>query len=1622
VATLPSIKKDKNGLPVLVGVQERQITQQQADYSDIAKASAMITGEEGFRAREILRTNPNASVGIVAGLARNGAMPDNPLVKTLTDIDAQTQAQRLADIQKESARISTERFNKTGWGLLWTGLKGIARGGVVISNAVVEGLAAPLRSAVDAAGKEWNAVKAGEVDWLGNPLKEGATREELGLLPAEPFAIEKKVGKEFLGQQTVFQIMKQGIQDGKVDIGSGFFPSEEVGAGFKAREEQMKVSKIAFEVDGQTYYRPYSLLSPVSYVLTGGHPESDAARIIDAIGDIGVSVALDPFLAYGRVAKSLREAQTAAQASKGITAAKAAKKATVLQAQLDTLVAKTNASIEAMNVATTATKAEKVDAYIKNFAAMAKVRDEVGRIKIDYDSIATFLSGPQSSHIIDAIADIDDFRKIQKLSKGRLTVDEAVALAKATDRQQVLEAIAPFVADGKVIQRSLEEGTRFSRRFEELTGLEKGTVLKTSRSLTGATAQAIKRMPLGEKIVAIGRKYDAFLPDAGGTLVHVADKDKLIEVVNNVGRSMELDKPTLDKIINEVAFATDSSKSGFQASARLFDAIFDKYASRFTGEQLAEFRKITRIFETERADTAAYWAERHAKGADIVFGLSNGKKVTLHSSHLDSELLNSFVFIPSPKEIQDALRTTSIIGKVTGRPIDALSVFNNVWKKTVMVRPAYISRNIIEEQIRVFGVGHVSFFNHPLSAMAMWLGRDGGPKWKALLNQLDEVRHDVHGNNFKRGSSAEEFNAEVIADDILDPYVSFMAESSLGASGDGEINKILSAIGYQKEVYGHPNWWQGFASQARILHNSEFVKAVLKTKPGKEMDTVNYFLKGAGRPSLDRFIASKNAEFKEFAVTKDGLMKYLFNGTNENGEAVSVLARIEELAGGGEGKELIKKLILDGEVTVGLKTLSIPTGRAIADKTAQLSRKPLTKRAGFDSVNREFANDLEIAFSDLGNWDGIRMVVPVSRTSSLKMNRGEFERLTSAFFSKAVQFEKTSTMGPEWRQSYWDAIRSLVTALDDKAITSLRDDVDGVMNKSLIPLRNPVTGRNIGSHHPVWEALKSADGKGPLTLDEAHQYAANMANKKVSELFYDASKRNLLFHQLRLVFPFLQAWENTLESWGKIALENPLQVYKAVKVGDWLSKSESSALYELTDAKDYYDPNQGFFFSDPTTGEKKFFVPAAALAANILQSILPGGSNARITGPMALSATPQSFNFALGGGSFFPGFGPGLLLSAAALDSINKNPLKLLPPALEEDMYRFLFPYGLPDIKNKGVIDGALLTSNWSRILVAGIAGHEPAYASALAPSMNYLATSGAYNIDNPDDQARLIKDADNLARYFTMWRGVFGALMPIPFAMRPEALAKSKDGNLVLATALWADFKNIEKSVGDNKDKAYGQFIDTYGPEQIFAIIRTTTGYEPTNLPTYVLIRENPSVIDKYPDVYGTFYPNGELSQVLYKFQQMQGTFAKMGAKDIMKAVTNVRYKAAKDRLQARSVAEGWSSATYDEQKKNLTDAYYSRGFDPEKQDWAWRDNAISQLQRAVKDESLTESEALMGARAYLVQRDKALTASGMKTFKNTASEPQREWLAQEAIKLLAKYPDFQKIFYSYFKSELEG
>lgn len=1632
---LPGIKKDANGLPVMVGVQERTTTQAAVDYTDIKRSLETVTGIDGYNARKMFEQNPGASAGLITGLARAGAIADNPLVKTLAQIDAQTQEQRRLDAQKESQRLATEKFNNSIWGQIWgKAIKGPLRTLALAGTTAVEALNMVARHTSMSA-----SIVGGPIAMATEALDNIANPEDNKV---EPISFKS------LDELTLYQAAKQLAKEGKIDLGAGFSVSEETGAGFAARQAAMNAKKVAFNVGSKTYYRPYSVIDPAANVLTFGHPESEAARVIVALGELGLSFRLDPLLAYSKISAAAKAAKLDAEAKTGIAAAKAAERYSILKAQEEALKKSMDDSFEAM-LRTPDNKdipISEVTNYSDRYNQLTKIKDEYGNITLDLPAIEQFLSGVQGSHIIDGIANLDNWRDIQRLAKGKFTVEEAVALSRANTREEVLQALAPFVANGSLLPRSLETGTVTGRAIRSAqnalketkavqsltnkfpTQLKVGAGVGTARTVAGAAARAVTRGWVTKQVKNISDKYHAYLPEQGGSLIHITNKDKLIETINNVGTYIGLNRATINRLMDEVALTDNVQEAGMAASGRLFDAIFEQFSKDFTGEQLAAFKEATRVFETERRNISTFWAQQHATGTDINFAIAGGKNITLHSSHLDSELLNSFVFIPDAREVKQFLTEAKKFGEIRELSSELASQLNNIWKKSVMVRPAYIARNIIEEQIRVYGTGHMSFFNNPLGAMAMWLGRDGGPGWKALLNKIDETKNDVYGESFKMSSSAEEFAAEQLASDLINPYVSFMSDAMSGASHEADLNKILRSRGYIQEVFGRPKWWEGFGNQIRILHNSEFVRKVIATKAGKEMETVNYFLKGDGRKSLDTFASLKGEEFGNWIKTEDGLMQYLFTGVNDKGQAASVLARIEELAGGGDAAPFIKTLLLKGTVKIGDKTIIIPNGKMLTEHALKVSasagkKASKSSKAIKADLHREFSDTVEKAFGKLGNWDGVHMTIPMEVSKgagSLRNIEARLNDLANKFFDKAVEFEKTTTMGPEWRQSYWDAIRTVAHALDANAVKALKSNA----SKSLSPLRNPVTGERIGAKHKVWDALDKVSGDGVLTLDEAHRYAANVANKKVAGLFYNATKRNLLFHQLRLIAPFMQAWEDTLKSWGKIALDNPTQVYKVQKLTDWSTKSQSSALYELTDAKDYYDPNQGFFFNDATTGERKFFVPFATTALNILQTAMFGGEGARKTGPMAFSAQPQSFNFALGGGSIFPGFGPGVTWGLSALSAINKNPLKIFPAKVEEEFYRIAFPYGTPDIKNAGIFNGPLFSSNWTRVL-GSIAGIESSYAAAFAPSMGYLANSGDYNLDDPQDQIRLARDGDNLARWFTMWRGIFGALTPIPFAMRPEALAKNKDGDTVLATSLWADFKNIEANSGGDKANAYGQFLDTYGPEQVFAIIRTTTGYEPTNLPTYVMLRENPGVLDSYPNTYGYFYPNGELSKVLYQFQQQRGTYGKLSAKEIMAKATNIRYSAALDRLRTRSIGEGWTSSQFDAMKSQLDDKYAQRNKQSGKIDLEWFDTAVRELKAASQDESLNSSTAMNGIRAYLVQRDKAIAALnqvGLKTLSSDAAMPQRTWLANEALQLIKKYPEFQKVFYGIFKQELEG
>jgi hypothetical protein len=1560
--SLPEFGVDANGLPTIIGVEQKKLTQSQADYTNLAKAADLVTGPAGVKlrlaAQNLVKDDPTTSIGVIAGFAKAGGVPKTPLVEALMKIDKQTKRQRKVDAKKETQRKSTEDFNKSPQGKLWSGLKFAVRGIATVGWTPIEVLNASFRNSMEEDASLF-ARFSGVLNTILN-TPEQTTAGQIGIS---------------LGRKE------------KIELGNGFFASEEVGVGFNAREAAMKVAKRSFVINGETYYRPYSLIDPIASVLTTGgpgskgDPDGNISRFIVMLGEIGVSLKLDPFLIYGKLSKQAKITRKAAEGATGSKAVRLLAEATNLENDLAALVKKTERSLNAVHKSSAPGKKAKTATYKKNLAAQMKMQDSLGNIKVDYDGIAAFVSGTGGEHIIDALVNIDDWQTIVKISKGKVPAKVAYAMASATSREEILRVMAPFIANGDVLQGALQLGNTTTRALSRIV---KGTTPGVATSLKAGAGSALKRMPYTEEIFKIGngisRKYNAYVPDAGGTLVHVDNTDKLLEVVNNVAAKLKLDINVTKGILDDIVKSADGSGAGFTASATLFTKIFEQViaAGNYTPEQIKQIKKLTTVFETERKNTALFWATQHAKNVDIDFVVAGMQPFKIHSSHLDSELLNSFVYIPSGEEVSQFINQMSTFKSTLGIVDKGLTEMTGFWKKSVLIRPAYIVRNIAEEQIRVTLSGHVSFFNHPLAAAAMALGKDDGPGWRKLVNEFNSVRNDAYGISFTSANRAKELAQERMAADLIDGYMEYMGNTLFTSIDYNVMNKISKATGFKEVTFGNEKWWDGFASQLRILHNSEFVRQVLKTGSSEKarLKTVDYFLKGKGRKNLDRFINLKDAETKAALSTRSGLMAFLFNGVNKDGELVSVLARIEELAGaGGKSSNTIKKLLLDGKINLGKTQLVVPTGREVAMNSIQHAREVAKGRKGLEDANAIFAQELKKTFDGTGDWNNIRMTLREDTVLTNTSRNSLFQKLPDWFFDKAGRFEKISTMGPEWQQSYWDAVRNVVGAADAEAVAKL----NVAAKKSLSRIRNPITKETVGLKHTVWKQLEKADGTGNMTINEIHTYAEKLANKQTAALFYNAGKRRLLFHQLRIVMPFAQAWEDTIRSWSKLALDNPMEVYKINKAIDWLSSSSSSALYELTDARDYYDPNQGFFFSDPNSGERKFFMPFAGAGINLVTNLATGG-RVDFEGPFAMTATPQSFNFALGNGSIMPGFGPGVAITTAILDSLDygpfKNPMKYLPAAVEEEIYKIMYPYGTPDLRNNGIIESGLLSSNWTRI-VGAVGGKEEAYASALPAIMTYLANSGDYDSDVPEDQVRLVTDSNRFARWFTLWRGVTGAFMPIPFSLRPEALAKSKDGDTVLATSLFADFKIMEEESNLDRNAAYGKFLDTYGPEQIYAIIRTSTNFEPTNLPTYNLIKNNPEVMNKYPDVYGLFYPNGELSQVLYKYQQQRGAFSKLSAEQIMQRATQIKYYAAVDRLRTRSVAEGWDIAKFKAASSSLTKVF-------KQSDLSWditigkKDKGLRQLRAAAADESLNSSEAIAGLRQYLPLYDKALELAG--------------------------------------------
>jgi len=1258
---------------------------------------------------------------------------------------------------------------------------------------------------------------------------------------------------------------------------------------------------------------------------------------------------------------------------------------------------------------------------VKNLSGI-KAAD--GTVDFSYDKIADFLTGGFGSAGLDRLVQMTDWKKIWRASGKSIDSDTARALAAAETPEEVISVVAPYILRGGkgtsgmlkpgIIQRA---GENFSERTTAL-GANLSFMLPAAKVLTGPAARIQHRMMHHEKVAQLFNGFESGVKGQvalfvkpiknayqtkvrAGALINIKDTDALLETVEDFGKAIKLDSVVLDKLLDDIATGATSATRGYTASVKLLESAFKQFEDKIPAKMQDDWRRLTKAFEQSNEEMASFWASRHTSGAKLDFITVNGKKVRLSGPHLESELLNGTVYIPSP-------------GGNRGIKIGD-TLISNWWKKSVLVRPAFVIRNIGEEQLRVFGTGHISLYSNPLMAVAMWMGREEGPTWRKMLYAFDSYKHTIFDKDFSTGDDIADLVNETMAHGNKNSYVDMMAADRTGSFDDRAV-KTLQFKGVGTVAYGHKRFFDGIANEVRKLNADEMTRIVagwtpkevadaIKSGVTREDAVVDYFYSGAGRKTLENFYGAYDESVQSWLKTRDGLKEYLYTGKLANGQDGSVLSRILETTG---GNSALRQMVAYGKTKIDNVTYAIPRADTEAINSISNSKQIAKGRKALLDAQAEFAKKLKDTFDSAGKWDGVLVNVP-SKNLAYAMGQTEKLNIIDRFFDVATKLEKNSTFGPEFRQAYWDAINEIALALDAKAVAKLEE----VAQSSLSPLTK-ITGKT-SDKHPVWSAFKTAKGDGPLSIEDAHAYADNYARKHVKELFYNASEKRLLFHQLRLIGPFMNAWEDTIRKWGEIGLENPVQVYKGLKTLEWLESPESSAIYQVTDARDYYNPNEGFFFNDPGgSGQQLFWVPFTGTVLSKFAGALTG--NNYKGAPIAFATNPMSFNFAVGAGSILPGMGPGITVPINALATWNQSFADNLP----EGIKNWLFPFGRSDFSSGPL--ATVLPSNWNRI-IGGAFGVKQTYAATYKPIMAYLAGGNNYNLDNPDDQGKITRDTDIFARWFGIMRGVTGLVAPS--ALQVKGITSDGNGDAVTQIALYNDFQEMLVNNDNNYNKTVADFLDLYGVTAIFAIISSSAGNAPSNWDSYKFVTSNPDVANKYGDIWGYVYPGGGLSQEMYKWNLLNNTKKQLTTKEMLEKANNLRYYAALDGLLAQ-VDGGFLDKDQFKEAKNYLKA--SMGGGPKSStDFNKFSRVVFQLKTLTEDKRFVEVPAVAGLRDYMYLRDKALSILGKgSTDKMLGSSDevmaQRAWLSEQAVWIIKDNPDFQKIFYQFFADELEG
>jgi hypothetical protein len=1151
--------------------------------------------------------------------------------------------------------------------------------------------------------------------------------------------------------------------------------------------------------------------------------------------------------------------------------------------------------------------------------------------RTNLESAKQWFSDGNADELFQAIADEDSPTAIMKLANGRWGAEISAELSRARTIDEVEQVLLPRI--GLKVNPEIQRGVVARYVAEPM----KDVVMRSGVART-----------INEKIGRSTKFLFDYMPT--GRPIHLQDTEKLVEETRRWLVAARWTDDEIAPILDELILSDNhnySLRQGIVISA--LEKTKNKINEEFDlsdNMKNALARAVT-AYKSELSGLREYGSET----AGDIFRKSmvvNGEEIPLAGKPTSVAQLAHEIVLPDVYALRELTgnlaKLSRYVDSKIGKDADvaertsyaaarfARSVSDGFLRQILLVgRGAYITRNIMEMQIRSFLAGGQNIFTNPIATVGIIMSNKSvASKMSALAAKSDPYLVDVTGRRF-----LEQDINDYVGQDVFDSFIQTMMARGYSSDGRAVRGAVRSGEFAPLTFNGTNSPEYADALAFRLLaHRSDPMKrAIIEKKlPEKYQNLVatekmtfeDAFIQavrdGVWKDQVD-ILTKSVPEIQRALSTTEGMKMFFFSWDNsyQNQMLTETLGNVQW-----------QKFIHSGVITEPKvrKVTNKETGEVqeIVEEKVIFQMGPDLKKNldGLRAVLRRQLNDE----ASTEHANALQLTIPSIVKDAV--DPGKYKKFADAFFRLAAKAETRAVYGPEYRIAYWNAVADLAPLMSREAAQKLLDDAADIKKTRVAvdQADGTVAFEKWTKRNPAFADIEEAarKGDGVLTAKQIDEYARDKASKNLANLFYDATQKKNIAYAMQLVVPFANAWANTIYKWGELA-SSPARfgtrVLPATRLFATLQSDESSVLYDITGTE--HDPNQGFIHEN-MYGEKVFTIPLSGYLRTAF-GLFGDPQGGDITMPV------NSLNLVAAGASIpgteiglTPGIGTQWNLGYSFLPSSWKESV---PPVLAN----MIAPYG---DKTGNVL--APLPA-WLQKVISGGANTDDAMKKFLKPIMAYEVTANpkyrALYDGTPlsvEERSTLQEELASSSMEQSRWQYFMQGLLQnlLPGTPVFEYYAKNENNDTFFQWQMAQAFNQLVDVHDGNYELAYAEYGTVFGRQAVMAAMSASEGAIFADDRAWQFASSNPEAFKAYNEVIPFFFAGSEFSTEYKRAMERRGFGKKLSAKELLSEADSLTIASVKGQLAIEAARNGYGADWIDEQMK-LYKMDVLQGYEPE-------------------------------------------------------------------------------------------